>query len=141
MRPHERAWRFLDTHGEGVHHLTLQVEDLERVRQLLEERGIPSFGYGEPIAGWKELFIHPRDAFGVLIQFAQFRPLDWVKPGDPVPLPYQRQLPTTDRWQQPVRFKKLPADEGPVLEISQGETRIRLTPASIEALRREIDNL
>ena len=28
--------------------------------------------------GWKELFIHPKDAFGVLIQLAQFDPDDYL---------------------------------------------------------------
>ncbi len=74
--------RFLSRHGEGVHHLTIQVEDLARVEQTLAERSIPTFGGAEPISGWKELFIHPRHAHGVLIQFAEFDPLQWTTPDD-----------------------------------------------------------
>jgi hypothetical protein len=35
--------------------------------------GIPFFGHNEyPDSAWKEVFIHPRNAFGVLIQIAEF---------------------------------------------------------------------
>lgn len=81
----EHLQRFLSRHGEGVHHLTIQVEDLARVEQTLAERSIPTFGGAEPIAGWKELFIHPRHAHGVLIQFAEFDPLQWTAPDDRPP--------------------------------------------------------
>jgi methylmalonyl-CoA/ethylmalonyl-CoA epimerase len=66
--------RFLEGR-EGVHHITLHTTDIVRARQVLEENGIPYFGYSAyPGATWKELFIHPRDAFGVLIQIAEFTP-------------------------------------------------------------------
>jgi methylmalonyl-CoA/ethylmalonyl-CoA epimerase len=45
----------------------------------LEAQGIPFFGYNEyPGSVWKEIFIHPRHAFGVLIQIAEFEALDWL---------------------------------------------------------------
>src|SRR5512136_2960029 len=55
--------RFLDSRGEGPHHITIQVKDIQEARRILEERGIPTFGFSEDLPGWKELFIHPRDAF------------------------------------------------------------------------------
>ncbi|MBI4495321.1 MAG: VOC family protein [Deltaproteobacteria bacterium] len=73
--------RFLKRRGEGLHHVTFQVEDLAGFRQTLAGRGIPTFGFGEPFPGWKEMFVHPREACGVLLQFAEFRPLDWIAPG------------------------------------------------------------
>lgn len=64
---------FLSERGGGVHHITLQTPDIERARDVLEENGIPYFGYNAyGDSYWKELFIHPRDAFGVLIQIAEF---------------------------------------------------------------------
>jgi peptide deformylase len=81
--------RFLARRGDGAHHITLHVDDIEQAHRHLTERGVPTFGLAEPYPGWKELYIHPRHAFGVLIQLAEFEPLDWVKPGDPVPEPYR----------------------------------------------------
>jgi methylmalonyl-CoA/ethylmalonyl-CoA epimerase len=57
-------------HG-GVHHITLETPDIQNVRKHLEKHGIPYFGYAEVGDAWKELFIHPKHAFGVLIQVAQ----------------------------------------------------------------------
>jgi methylmalonyl-CoA/ethylmalonyl-CoA epimerase len=64
---------------QGVHHLCLQTQDIRKARRALDEHGIPYFGYYEyEGGGWKELFIHPRDAFGVLIQIAEFTPDDFI---------------------------------------------------------------
>ena len=62
----------------GVHHITLQTSDIEETRKVLEKEDIPFFGYNAYGDAWKELFIHPRDAFGVLIQIAEFRADDWL---------------------------------------------------------------
>ncbi len=70
---------FLKNRDGGVHHITLQTLDIQKAREVLEDNGIPYFGYNEYPGGvWKELFIHPRDAFGVLIQIAEFTPDDWL---------------------------------------------------------------
>ncbi|MDR2019052.1 MAG: VOC family protein [Syntrophobacterales bacterium] len=64
---------------QGIHHLCLQTLDIREARRALDEHGIPYFGYYECEGdGWKELFIHPRDAFGVLIQIAEFTPDDFI---------------------------------------------------------------
>ncbi len=55
----------------GVHHITLETADIQKFKQHLEDHQIPYFGYAELGDAWKELFIHPRDAFGILIQVAQ----------------------------------------------------------------------
>jgi methylmalonyl-CoA/ethylmalonyl-CoA epimerase len=70
---------FQPTASGGVHHITLQTPDLCKAITRLEERGIPFFGYNEYPGGiWKEIFIHPRHAFGVLIQIAEFKADDWL---------------------------------------------------------------
>ena len=73
--------RFLEKRGEGPHHVTIQVDDIARVMAVLEEKGIEMFGYSEALSGWKEVFVHPKQAFGTLIQFAEFNPLDWGERG------------------------------------------------------------
>ena len=62
--------RFLASSGPGPHHLTFKVPDLE---QMLGRAG--SAGYeptGVELTGehWKEGFLHPRQATGVLVQLA-----------------------------------------------------------------------
>lgn len=70
---------FLSERQGGVHHITLQTPDIAEARKYLEENGIPYFGYHEyQESYWKEIFIHPRDAFGVLIQIAEFNADDWL---------------------------------------------------------------
>ncbi len=71
----------------GVHHITLETPDIEKARRTLEEHDIPYFGFRKLGERWKELFIHPKNAFGVLIQIAEFNPDDWLAhavkfPGD-----------------------------------------------------------
>jgi methylmalonyl-CoA/ethylmalonyl-CoA epimerase len=73
--------RFLEKSGEGMHHITVQVEDARDAQERLHAQGVPTFGYSEAIPGWKEFFIHPKAAFGTLIQCAEFDPLCWINPG------------------------------------------------------------
>ena len=71
-------YNFLNNRDGGVHHITFQVDDINNAKYNLEKNGIPYFSYSDKYDNWKELFIHPRDAFGVLIQLAQFSPADWI---------------------------------------------------------------
>jgi methylmalonyl-CoA epimerase len=65
--------KFLQKRGEGIHHICLEVEDIEAVLHELEERGIelidqkPRPGAG----GCLVAFIHPRSAGGVLIELEE----------------------------------------------------------------------
>lgn len=82
---------FLTSREAGVHHITLQTTDIRKAMSHLEAHGVPFFGYNEYPGGvWKEIFIHPRHAFGVLIQIAEFKPDDW--------LPDQVKFPADAKW-------------------------------------------
>jgi methylmalonyl-CoA/ethylmalonyl-CoA epimerase len=59
--------RFLAERGPGMHHATFEVEDIAKAADALRSRGIEPFGEGIQ-NDWKQLFIHPRDSGGVLIQ-------------------------------------------------------------------------
>jgi methylmalonyl-CoA/ethylmalonyl-CoA epimerase len=63
--------RFLDRRGEGVHHVTLRVERIEEQVERLKAAGIPLTLVALEDPSWKEAFIHPSHAHGVLIQLAQ----------------------------------------------------------------------
>jgi methylmalonyl-CoA/ethylmalonyl-CoA epimerase len=65
--------RFLERRGEGLHHLTLRVDDLAQALLRLRERGIlPLGGQARPGAGGSRVaFLHPRDTGGVLVELVQ----------------------------------------------------------------------
>ncbi len=128
------VYRFLEGRGEGPHHITLQVNDLQEVYRILQEKGIPTFGYAEPFPGWKELYIHPKNAFGTLLQFAEFNPLDWIQPGY-IPPAYQEFAPPEGSvTEKNVEVHKMETERGPVIEIRQGKEVIRIPQARLESL-------
>jgi methylmalonyl-CoA/ethylmalonyl-CoA epimerase len=63
--------RFLDDRGEGMHHITLRVPDLRAQLDRLRGGGIAVVLADLDDENWKEAFIHPRDARGVLVQLAE----------------------------------------------------------------------
>ena len=72
--------RFLQKRGQGVHHLSFEVDDLEQAIAELGGKGVKiAYRHRYPpevsFEGyhWEEAFIHPQDAFGVLIHLAQKR--------------------------------------------------------------------
>ena len=71
--------RFIDKRGEGLHHITLQVEDLLEAVEFLESRGIRVVDVNTDDPYWKEAYISPRDAFGVLIQLAEYDDEHWAQ--------------------------------------------------------------
>lgn len=76
---------FLKDKEGGIHHLVLQTPDIEMTREILEKNDIPYFGFQNYGERWKELFIHPKDAFGVLLQIAEFKASDWLSPSYSMP--------------------------------------------------------
>ena len=65
--------RFLDKHGEGIHHVAYQVPDLQAELQQLEAQGLDLIDR-EPRAGAhgkKIAFLHPRGTFGVLTELCE----------------------------------------------------------------------
>lgn len=128
------VYRFLEKRGEGPHHITIQVNNIEETHRILQEKGIPTFGYAEPFPGWKEMYIHPKNAFGTLIQFAEFNPLDWIQPGY-IPPAYKEFVPTEGRVaEEKIEVHKMMTERGPEVEIRQGQAVIRLPFAQLEEL-------
>jgi methylmalonyl-CoA/ethylmalonyl-CoA epimerase len=64
--------RYIEKRGEGMHHITIQVEDLAEAIESLGEMGVEVHDINTSDPSWKEAFISPRDSFGVLIQLAEF---------------------------------------------------------------------
>lgn len=63
--------RFLAERGEGVHHITLKVPDLRAALEQLEGQGVPVVQVSLENPGWREAFIHPKEAHGTLVQIAE----------------------------------------------------------------------
>jgi len=66
--------RFLDDRGPGLHHVTFQVESVDRAIEALRAHGYEPFG-GRSYGDYKEVFLHPRDSGGVLFQLYEG---DWI---------------------------------------------------------------
>lgn len=63
--------RFLSDRGAGIHHTTFKVPDLRKVCDRAESLGYTIVGYNDSDPGWQEAFLHPKQAMGVVVQFAQ----------------------------------------------------------------------
>ena len=63
--------RFLDRNGPGPHHLTFKVPDIEAALEAAAAAGYRPVGVDLSDPGWKEAFLHPKDAPGVVVQLAQ----------------------------------------------------------------------
>jgi len=62
---------FLETRGEGIHHLCLEVEDIDRAAAELKSAGFQIIGE-HPVPGargTRVFFVHPRSCGGVLLEF------------------------------------------------------------------------
>ena len=59
--------RFLQDRGPGLHHVTYEVESVEKATKALEDYGYEPFG-DRSYEGYKEVYMHPRDTGGVLFQ-------------------------------------------------------------------------
>jgi methylmalonyl-CoA/ethylmalonyl-CoA epimerase len=120
---------FLADREGGVHHITIQTRDIEETKRLLEANGIPYFGYNEYRGVlWKELFIHPRHAFGVLVQIAEFHAEEWL--GEAVKIPGGK------RWQA------TPGPGGVELSLSHpggGQVRLDLSKDEARSLIAELE--
>jgi methylmalonyl-CoA/ethylmalonyl-CoA epimerase len=68
--------------GGGLHHVTFKVADIELAIARLREARIPMIGAYLDDPQWREVFVHPRDASGVLVQFAQPAPGFPPPPGE-----------------------------------------------------------
>jgi methylmalonyl-CoA/ethylmalonyl-CoA epimerase len=63
--------RFLARNGPGAHHLNFIVSDIEQTLRRIRALGIEPVQVSLDNPRWKEAFLRPRDAFGVVIQVAE----------------------------------------------------------------------
>ena len=63
--------RFLVERGPGVHHVTFKVPSLDEVSARAERAGYDVVGRDDTDPEWKEGFLHPKQALGIVVQFAE----------------------------------------------------------------------
>ncbi len=66
--------RFLEARGPGIHHVTLKVPDLAAAAARMRSLGYSVVGYSDVVPSWKECFLHPKQAQGIVIQLAEAHP-------------------------------------------------------------------
>ena len=63
--------RFLVSRGPGPHHLNFMVTDIGATLSRVRALGIEPVGVSLLSTTWKEAFLHPRDAYGIVVQVAE----------------------------------------------------------------------
>src|SRR5947208_16589865 len=64
--------KFLDKRGEGLHHICLEVEDIDAALTEMQQKGAPVLDKQPRIAAeGRAIFIHPKAAHGVLLELIE----------------------------------------------------------------------
>lgn len=66
--------RFLAARGAGIHHVTFKVPDLDAAATRAQRFGYDVVGRSELDPAWKEGFLHPKQAQGIVVQLAESHP-------------------------------------------------------------------
>ena len=75
-RPGSFVERFLDKRGEGIHHLSIEVDALDPLTEQMERDGVHVVDRFSSSGYEKTAFISPRSAFGMLVQFWQVKDVE-----------------------------------------------------------------
>lgn len=62
---------FINQRGEGIHHLSFQVEDLQSIASFFQEKGFKTIKQPSEILGIQSIFLHPKSFFGILVELFQ----------------------------------------------------------------------
>jgi methylmalonyl-CoA/ethylmalonyl-CoA epimerase len=95
-------YRFLDSRGPGIHHVTFKVPDHAAAVDRAQRLGYDVVGLNIDDPGWKEAFLHPKQAQGIVVQFVETGPdtedgssetgddPSWQRPFPPAPEPAEK---------------------------------------------------
>lgn len=74
MGPDSAVAKFLEKRGEGLHHIALEVDDIDNDLRVMEGKGVRLIDKQgrEGVAG-KIAFLHPKSVSGVLVELVQPR--------------------------------------------------------------------
>jgi methylmalonyl-CoA/ethylmalonyl-CoA epimerase len=105
--------RFLAARGPGVHHVTFKVPNLAEARERATALGYTVVGYNASVPRWKEAFLHPKEALGLVVQIVE-------SPDEP----------PRGHWRKP---PPMPPDPPPAVRL----LGLRLSAHSAERARRQ----
>ena len=91
--------RFLDRNGPGPHHFTFKVPDIGDAIGRADAAGYPTASQNLDGDEWKEAFLHPRDSYGIVIQFM------WTSVEEMQTLPPEAMTPA--RAKRPARLNEV----------------------------------
>ncbi len=64
--------KFIEKKGEGIHHIALEVDNVEEKKESMEKKDAKFIGEASMGAGGKKIvFIHPKSTNGVLMELCQ----------------------------------------------------------------------
>jgi hypothetical protein len=81
--------RFLESRGPGIHHTTFKVPSLDETCSRAKGLGYEIVGYDDRDPRWKEAFLHPKQAMGIVVQLVEthFEGDEEPRWGEPPPEP------------------------------------------------------
>jgi methylmalonyl-CoA/ethylmalonyl-CoA epimerase len=97
--------RFLERRGPGVHHVTFKVPKLEDAAEHARGQGYEIVGWFDADPSWKECFLHPKQAQGIVVQLAEENPSE--PGGDPADWPSVEAPPRPADAPEPVTLRAL----------------------------------
>lgn len=86
-RPGSFVDRFLERRGEGIHHLSIEIADLDPMIENMRRDGLRIVDEFDAGGGEKTAFVSPRSAHGMLVQFWQVPRLADPSPDEAPALP------------------------------------------------------
>jgi methylmalonyl-CoA epimerase len=59
--------KFIEKRGEGIHHVSVEVDDLKNEIQHLEKQGLTVFGE-KNVGEITVVYVHPKNNYGILVE-------------------------------------------------------------------------
>lgn len=60
--------RYVAKRGEGFHHLSISVENLDEAIKYFESKGLTVLAPSKDNPNWKHFYLHPKETHGAMIQ-------------------------------------------------------------------------
>jgi len=70
LEPQSIIDKFIESRGEGVHHVSLEVDQFDQVIEEIKVKGLRVISEADT-EDFKAAFIHPQSNFGVLTEIVQ----------------------------------------------------------------------
>ena len=70
LEPQSVIDRFIESRGEGIHHVSLEVDQFDQVMEEIKAKGLRVISEADA-EDFKAAFIHPQNNFGVLTEIIQ----------------------------------------------------------------------